>query len=54
MIGRSGDAVCDSHHTHERDKKREVSGLASKPIVTVYQWFGIKTTATVSWFVFQN
>jgi hypothetical protein len=54
MIERLGDAMCDPHHTHERDKKCGFLGLASKPIVTVYQGFGLKTTTTVSWFVSQN
>jgi hypothetical protein len=52
--GRSGDAVCDLHHTRGGDEKREFSSGASKPMATVYQWFGLKTTATVSWFGPQN
>jgi hypothetical protein len=44
MIRRSGDAVCDPHRTRGGDKKREFSGLASKLVVTVCQWFGHKTT----------
>jgi hypothetical protein len=43
-----GDAVCNPHRTHGGDKKHGFSGLASKPVVTVCQWFGLKTTATVS------
>jgi hypothetical protein len=35
-IGRSGDAMCDSHHTHGGDKKRGFSGLASKSMVIVW------------------
>jgi hypothetical protein len=54
MIGRSGDTVCDLYYTHGGDEKREFSGLASKPVVTVCQWFDLKTTTTVSWFVPQN
>jgi hypothetical protein len=50
MIGRSGDAVCDLQYTRRGDEKHGFSGLASKPVVTVFQWFGFKTTATVSWF----
>jgi hypothetical protein len=37
-----------------RDEKRGFSGLASKPVVTVCQCFGLKTTMTVSWFAPQN
>jgi hypothetical protein len=29
-------------------------GLASKPVAMVCQWFGLKTTAKVSWFGPQN
>jgi hypothetical protein len=47
LVGR-GDAVCDPHHTRGGDEKREFSGLDSKPVATVYQWFGLKTTVTVS------
>jgi hypothetical protein len=54
MIRRSGDAVCDPHRTRGGDKKREFSGLASKLVVTVCQWFGHKTTVTISWFGPQN
>jgi hypothetical protein len=46
--------VCNLHHTRGGDKKRRFSGLASKPVATVCQWFGIKTTAVVSWFGPQN
>jgi hypothetical protein len=48
MIGRSGDVVCDPHRTCGGDEKREFSGLVSKSVVTVCQWFGLKTTAIVS------
>jgi hypothetical protein len=54
MIGRSGDAMHDPHHTRGGDEKRGVFGLASKPVAMVWQWFGPKTTATVSWFGPQN
>jgi hypothetical protein len=40
-IGRSDEAVCDLHCTHGGDEERGFSGLASKPLVTVCQWFGI-------------
>jgi hypothetical protein len=46
--------VCDPHRTREGDKKRGVSNLASKPVAMVCQWFGLKTTMRVSWFVPQN
>jgi hypothetical protein len=54
MIGWSGDTVCDSHRTRRGDKKHGFFSLASKPAATVYQWFGLKTTVTVSWFGPQN
>jgi hypothetical protein len=54
MIGRSGDAVCNPHHTRGRDEKRGFFGLVSKPVATVCQWFGLKTTMTISWFGPQN
>jgi hypothetical protein len=54
MIGRSDDVVCDPHHTCGGDKKHEFPGLASKPVVTVCQWFGLKTIATIFWFGPQN
>jgi hypothetical protein len=54
MIGRSDDVVCDPHHTCGGDKKHGFSGLASNPVVTVYQWFGLKTIATIFWFGPQN
>jgi hypothetical protein len=47
MIGRSGDVVCDLHCAQE-DEEREFFGWASKPRLTVYQWFGLKITGTVS------
>jgi hypothetical protein len=46
--------VCDPYRTCEGDKKRGFFGLASKPVVTVCQWFGLKTTMRVSWFGPQN
>jgi hypothetical protein len=48
MIGRSGDALCNPHCTRGGDEKRGFPSLASKPVAIVYQWFGLKTTATVS------
>jgi hypothetical protein len=54
MIGRSGDAVCDPHHTRGEDEERKFSGLASKLVTMVCQLFGIKTTVIVSWFGPQN
>jgi hypothetical protein len=54
MIGRSKDVVCDPHHTHEGDEKCGFSSLASKLVAMVCQWFSLKTTTTVSWFVPQN
>jgi hypothetical protein len=53
-IGRSGDTVCDPHHTHGRDEKRGFPDLASKLVAIVCEWFGLKTTATVPWFGPQN
>jgi hypothetical protein len=46
--------LCDPHRTCEGDEKHGFPDLASIPVVTVYQWFGLKTTATVSWIVSQN
>jgi hypothetical protein len=46
--------VYDPHRTRGGDEKRRFSGLASKPVVTVCQWFGLRTTTTVSWFGPQN
>jgi hypothetical protein len=42
MIGRSGDVVCDPHRTCGGDEKRGFSGLASKSVAMVYQWFVLK------------
>jgi hypothetical protein len=53
-IGRSGDTVCNPHHTRGGDEKHGFPGLASKPVVTVCQWFGLKTTTTVFWFGPEN
>jgi hypothetical protein len=53
-IERSGEAVCDPHRTRGGDEKRGFLGLASKPVKMVCQWFGLKTTATISWFGSQN
>jgi hypothetical protein len=50
MIEGSGDAVCCLHRA-QGDKEREFLGLASKPRLMVYQWFGIKTTGMIcQWF----
>jgi hypothetical protein len=38
MIERSGDAMCDPHHTRGGDKKRRFPGLAAKLVATVW-WF---------------
>jgi hypothetical protein len=46
--------VCNPHCTHGGDEKRWFSGLASKLVATVCQWFGLKITTTVSWFGPQN
>jgi hypothetical protein len=46
--------VCDLHRTHGGDEKHMFFSLASKPVTTVCQWFGLKTTTTVSWFGPQN
>jgi hypothetical protein len=46
MIGRSGDVVCGLHRAH-RDEEREFLDSASKPRLTVCQWFDFKTTGTV-------
>jgi hypothetical protein len=46
--------VCNPHHTHVGDEKREFSDLASKLVVMVCQWFDLKITTTVSWFRPQN
>jgi hypothetical protein len=54
MIGRLGHAVCDQHHTRGGDEKRGFPGLATKLVVKVYQCFGLKTTAMISWFGPQN
>jgi hypothetical protein len=46
-IDRSGDAVCGVHRARG-DEERRFLGCASKPRSTVCQWFGLKTTVTVS------
>jgi hypothetical protein len=46
--------VCDPHRTHGGDKNHGFFGLASKPVAMVCLWFGLKTTAKVSWFGPQN
>jgi hypothetical protein len=53
-IGRLGDAVCDLHRTRGGDEKHMFSCLASKPMATICQCFGMKNTVTVSWFGPQN
>jgi hypothetical protein len=35
MIERSGNAMCDPHHTRGGDKKRRFPGLAAKLVATV-------------------
>jgi hypothetical protein len=54
MIWRSGDAMCNPHCIGGGDEKRGFSGLASRPVATVCQWFCLKTTMIVSWFEPQN
>jgi hypothetical protein len=54
MIRRSGDIVCNPHRTRGEDEKHGFFGLASKLVVKVCQWFGLKTTLAVSWFAPQN
>jgi hypothetical protein len=54
MIERSGDVVCDLHHTLGGDDEHGFSCLASNPVVMVCHWFGLKTTMTVSCFGPQN
>jgi hypothetical protein len=54
MIRRSVDVVCDPHHARGGDEKCGFSGLASKSVAMVCQWFGLKATAIVSWFGPQN
>jgi hypothetical protein len=46
--------VCDPYHTRGADEKHRISGLASKLVVMVCQWFDLKTTVTISWFGHQN
>jgi hypothetical protein len=43
-IGSSGDALYD----------RKCWWKQCSPVATVYQWFGLKTTVTISWFSPQN
>jgi hypothetical protein len=47
-IERSGDTVCDLHRARG-DEECRFLGWASKLRLTVCQWFGLKTTQTVSW-----
>jgi hypothetical protein len=54
MIRRLGVTLCDTHRAYGGDEKHGFFGLASKPMVTICQWFGLKTTATISWFGPQN
>jgi hypothetical protein len=37
----------EAGHINGRDEKRGFPGLASKPMTTVCQWFGLKTTIMV-------
>jgi hypothetical protein len=46
-IERSSDTVC-SLHCARGDEKHGFLGCASKPRSTVCEWFGLKTTRTVS------
>jgi hypothetical protein len=46
-IRRSGDVMCGMHRAC-RDDDRGFLGQASKPRSAVCQWFGPKTTGTVS------
>jgi hypothetical protein len=46
-IERSGDAVCGLHRARG-DEERGFFGCDSKPRSTIYEWFGLKTTQTVS------
>jgi hypothetical protein len=46
--------VCDLHRTRGGDEEHEFSGLASKSVAMVCQWFIRKSTVTVSWFGPQN
>jgi hypothetical protein len=45
-IGRSGDVMCDPHHTHGDEKRGFVSGLASKPL-RPFLGLGLKTKSTI-------
>jgi hypothetical protein len=57
VVGRAGGRVMPFviHNIHmEEMRKRGFSDLGSKLVVMVSQWFGLKTTATVSWFEPQN
>jgi hypothetical protein len=47
VIERLGGAVCGLHRAC-RDEERGFLGWASKPRSTVCEWFGLKTTRTVS------
>jgi hypothetical protein len=46
-IRRSGDIVCNLYQA-QGDEEREFLGLASKARSMVCQWFGLKTTRTIS------
>jgi hypothetical protein len=53
-IGRSNDVVCSLHRARGAEDCGFLGG-ASKPRLTVYQWFGLKTTGTVcQWFGFKT
>jgi hypothetical protein len=46
-IKRSDNAVCGLHYARE-DEEHGFLGSTSKPKSTVCQWFGLKTTETIS------
>jgi hypothetical protein len=46
--------VYDPYHTRRGDEECGFSGLASKLVAMVCQWFDLKTTTTVSLFGPQN
>jgi hypothetical protein len=46
--------MCDLHHTRGGDEKRVFFHSDSKSVAMICQWFGLKTTAMVSYFGPQN
>jgi hypothetical protein len=52
-IERLRDIVCGLHHARG-DEECWFIGFASKPWLTICQWFGLKTTRTSFWFGPQN